>query len=268
MIMTMLQLETAHLARKMVNANACTQPVTRARYRVPAVKDILQAFPYLPQQTSLLGLGEDGYPVIFDLLDASPGSLLICGDAGCGKTGLLKTILESAMLLSSPYQLHTVVLSTAPEEWEGLRATYDRRYFEALDSSYSDEAVHWIHQLTIRTEQRRYGRELGTVVLLLIDDLAQVLRMDAEVRQGLAWMLREGAATRIWTVATLNSQHVVEHADWLHAFQTHLLGRIGQAAIGQRVSRSLLLQPANLAARDQFAVRIGGEWKLFWSPAS
>jgi hypothetical protein len=265
--MVAIQLETADLARVVASEHR-TRRVTQGFYRAPSVKDILRTFPYLPQQTSLLGLGEDGYPVIFDLLDASPGSLLICGDAGCGKTALLKTMLESAILLSSPYQLRSVVLSTVPEEWEVLRATYDRRYFEAVHSSYSDDAVHWIKQLMIRTEQRRYGRELGAVVLLLIDDLEQVLRMDAEVRDGLLWMIREGAANKIWTVATLNSHHVLEHADWIHAFQTHLLGRIGQSSIGQRVSRSLLLQPSNLAEREQFAVRISGEWKLFWAPAS
>ncbi len=268
-----LQLQTAHLAGGAVRTTQGVPSIQRAQtssvaYRVPGVADILRSFPYLPAQTSLLGLGEDGYPVIFDLLDDSPGSLLICGDSGCGKTHLLQTMLESAMMLSSPHQLRAVVLSTKPEDWQGLQATYDRRYFEAVESSYSDEAVRKLDQLMIRAEQRRYGRELGAVILLLIDDLAQVLKMNQETRSGLAWLLREGAATRVWTVATLDSQHVLQQPDWMHAFQTHLVGRIGDGAVGLRVSRSRLLEPAHLAHQDQFAVRIGGEWKLFWSPSS
>ena len=50
----------------------------------------------LPGGSLMLGLAEDGLPVLLDLYDPAPGPLLVAGDGGSGKTALLQSLARAA----------------------------------------------------------------------------------------------------------------------------------------------------------------------------
>ena len=46
----------------------------------------------LPEGSLLLGMAEDGLPVLLDLYDPAAGPLLVAGDGGSGKTVFLQSL--------------------------------------------------------------------------------------------------------------------------------------------------------------------------------
>ena len=73
----------------------------------------------LPGGSLLLGLAEDGLPVLLDLYDPAPGPLLVAGDGGSGKTAFLQSLARAAGLQDSS-DIQFGVITPFPEEWISL----------------------------------------------------------------------------------------------------------------------------------------------------
>src|SRR6266542_7088206 len=92
------------------------QPVTA----LPPLSEVLAEFGPMPQEALFLGVASDGLPVLLNLHDPVPGPILISGDAGAGKTGLLQTIASAAAKTHQADELQFGVLTSHPDEWNGL----------------------------------------------------------------------------------------------------------------------------------------------------
>jgi len=62
----------------------------------------------IPPMTAILGLGEDGAPLLIRLPSPSVGNILVVGGEGAGKTSLLRTISLSLEWANSGVDLHNV----------------------------------------------------------------------------------------------------------------------------------------------------------------
>ncbi len=76
----------------------------------------LRCRPPVSRGSLLLGLAEDGLPVLLDLYDPAPGPLLVAGDGGSGKTAFLQS-LARATGLQDPGDIQFGVVTPFPEEW-------------------------------------------------------------------------------------------------------------------------------------------------------
>ena len=79
--------------------------------QLPGLSEILDQTGPLPPHSVILGICEDGLPFLFDLTNPAPGSLLIVGDEGSGKSRLVRSVLASAMQLSKPNQLSFSIIT-------------------------------------------------------------------------------------------------------------------------------------------------------------
>lgn len=232
---------------------------------LPSLAGLIREIGPQPPYSALVGLCDDGLPFLLDLSDPSPGSILIAGDRGSGKTRQLQAILASAGALNQPEEVCYTVITPRPAEFELLQSqahcldvlTPGERAACALVLDYAEIA-----------NQRRTGRETGALLVLAVDDLAALDRyLDDKATRYLQWLLQHGPSVGIWTFASLEAGRARElDRRLLPAFGTRFIGKI--ASPGRASDLTGCPEPVveALEGGRQFCVLFGNEWIRFWIP--
>jgi hypothetical protein len=229
----------------------------------PLLSEVLNELGELPPHSVVLGLAEDGLPVLFNLDNPDTGALLVAGDPGSGKTSFLNTFIRSACTTNSPRSLRFCCLSTRPEEFYSHK-TLPHCY--KVQSSYSDEAFSTIEDLVEVAEQRKYGRFGGEAVLLVIDDLPGIVeQLGQEGVDLLRWLVEHGPFSKVWTIASLDTTQSGRLPNGLSdSFPTWILGRIDGGKVGSNLAKDRIRPAAGLIPGAQFCT-YSEEWIRFWN---
>lgn len=225
---------------------------------------MLRDFPYLPPQAAVLGLGTDGGPMLLNLLDATPAALLIASQPGMGKTAMLKAILRSSFALNSPDEVKAVILANDPAEWDDVVKMHDPAYFIGVTGAYERRAGDLVMQMAGKAEQRKFGRQTGATILMVMDNLKNMVEQDYDAVLNFEWLLANAAASQIWPIVSMSSRVNKDVAAWAHKFRTRIIGRMGDRAMAQQFTGSP--NPPLIQSKMQFAARIAQQWRPFWVP--
>jgi hypothetical protein len=228
---------------------------------LPTLKSVLADVSPLPNTALFLGLAEDGLPVLLDLYDPIPGPILILADQAGGKTTLLQMIARAAELLHSPSDIQSGIITQYPAEWKkfqnsqsmvGIYATQEGATPELLQS-----LVTWAHN----------NKGEGQSILLLIDDLEALTKLDQQTEQNLRWLLLRGPSRRVWPIVTINARHAHNMETWMGFFRTRLFGFTQDSSDSHFIANDPNKIFDGLAAGSQFTMREGNNWLIFWVPA-
>jgi len=227
---------------------------------LPPLSEVLAEFEPMPQEALFLGVASDNLPVLLNLHDPVPGPVLIAGDAGTGKTGLLQTVASAATRMHQPEKLQFGVLTNHPEEWSGFEEIPNNVGVFPL---YHKSAEDFILSLASWAHGNKTSRQL---VLLLLDDLEAATNLDFDAKQNLRWLFFRGPSRRVWPLITLNPNRMESILPWLDKFRTRIFGPIQNSTY----VRSLDAEDADLESLNvgtQFALREGEHWLRFWIPS-
>lgn len=254
-----LMLETlAEMIQEDKSRKASTPPPASPEPALPTLRTVLADLSPLPREALFLGVASDGLPILLNLYDSVPGPILITGDSTSGKTKVLQTIARATELLHSPDLVQYGIVTETPEEWKafagresnaGIYLTSDETTRELLQA-----LVTWAHQ----------NRGEGQFVLLLIDNLEAVTRLDEQAQQNLRWLLLRGPSRRIWPFITLNASNAQNQKEWLDFFRTRLFGFTENPEDAYLLTGNSTLD--HLKAGTEFAMREGGKLLGFWLP--
>ena len=226
----------------------------------PSLRQTLAEFGSMPGEAMFMGVASDGLPMLLNLHDAVPGPLLILGDAGAGKTNLLRVIAQSAGMMHQPSSLQFGVVTNHPGEWNGMEKIANNVGIFPLYANSSEEFIlslaSWAHG----------NKTSSQSVLLLLDDLEAATNLDFDARQNLRWLLLRGPARRVWPIVTINPNRLDALHPWLELFRTRIFGAIKD----ESATRQLGVGDANLHMLNngsEFALREGDHWLRFWLPS-
>ena len=237
-----------------------TSPQSSTAPALPNLSQVFARIAPLPSEALFLGMANDGLPVLLNLYDPVPGPILIAGDASSGKTKLLHTIARAAELLHSPDIAQYVIVTTKPDEWKDFYNSESNagiyKIGEQNTAELFEALVKWAHN----------NRGDGQSILVLIDDLDALIKLDEPTQQNLLrWLLLRGPSRRVWLFNTLNANLAESQKDWLEFFRTRLFGSV------QNSEHALLLtgdqKLDHLTAGEEFAMREGDQLLKFWLPA-
>jgi len=227
---------------------------------LPTLSEVLAEFGPMPPEALFLGVASDGLPVLLNLHDPIPGPLLITGDAGTGKTGLLQIISRAAGKMHQPQELQFGVLTSHPDEWSAFE---DIPNNVGIFPFYHRSAEDFILSLASWAHENKTSRQS---VLLLLDDLEAASNLNFDARQNLRWLLLRGPARRVWPIITLTPHRMENIGPWLEAFHTRIFGTIQNPQhINQLDAESAELDSLN--GGSQFTLREGDHWLRFWIPS-
>jgi hypothetical protein len=213
----------------------------------------------LPGGSLLLGLAEDGLPVLLDLYDPAPGPLLVAGDGSSGKTALLQS-LARASGLQDPGDIQFGVVTPFPEEWTALESL---PHCLGIWPAYHPSARTFLSQLVSWAETLPETRQ---AILLLFDGFDLLSGSDFQSRQDLRWLLLYGPEHQVWPVVTVNPARLARLQSWLDYFHTRILGQVKHAHNARLLANDPQVNLAGLLPGTQFGLSQPGSWLKFWLP--
>jgi hypothetical protein len=215
--------------------------------------------PPIPDGSILLGMADDGLPVLLDLYDPAPGPLLVAGDSGSGKTAFLQSLARLSGL-PDPGDIQFGVLTPFPEEWAALEALPNCL---GIWPAYHPSAQLFLSQLVGWAEALPATRQ---AILLFLDGIDLLSGSALQLQHDLRWLLMYGPERQVWPVMTLNPARLTHLSPWLDYFHTRVFGQVRHA----HHARSLVTDPqvrlADLLPGRQFGLSQPAGWLKFWLP--
>lgn len=235
-----------------------TNHYTHRAANLQSLKHYLTSFGPVPNYSSYLGTCDDGLPLFIDLGDASPGSLLIIGNEHENCIPFLRNILASTISLNHQNSLQCSVITPNIGNYSDLAQT---EHMENLLSSYESSAHQHVVDLAILAEQRRSGRHIRPIHLLIIDDITEILKyQDFETANHLGWLASNGPKNSVWLVASI-AKSMLEKVDKkiLRCFGTYIFNNM-------YLSPSHLINAYDDDSTNGYSTHIGNETLNFHLP--
>ena len=219
-------------------------------------------FQPLPDYSTVLGICEDGLPLVLDLNDPKPGAILILGQQQTGKGRLLRSILYSACTTNSTDQLYFYLITPDPANHHDLGRL---QHCYGVFSSYDKTACELIVELSALAEQRKSGRHLGVKCILAIDNLYELIKhQDFDVVNHLKWLYRFGASNGIWLVSTIETERTkLIEQELLSEQKTHILTGDPHLRLAETNHN-----PGSAGFTQSYHTQIGSQWVDFWLPSN
>lgn len=260
--MTNLSYQSTILERK-GNRRVDNQSFTNAF----SFDSLINQFPNIPETTAILGK-TGTMPILFDLDDPRPGSVLIVNDHLPAIRKFQTVIMKSIISFSHPSSFQFITISHYPEKWIDLIQEFDPEfaYCAGVSGDFEKSTEDWIMFLTKKADERRSGRNSGPAVILFIDDFNFVQNLDMHVRINLNWLLKFGATSRVWVVSGLDLKKDPEDVSRIDQFRTRIFGQLQQKMtfdVKKFVPRNEIEQ---LYPERNFVTKIGSNWVRFWAP--
>lgn len=244
-----------------------TEKIEKIGSKTVTLNEFIRQLPRAPKRTAVLGRTTDGLPLLFNLADSRPGSLLVVSDRSSRKTTLLKVLAASLAQLNRPEDVRFAVISRQPAEWEELEGRFPS-HFMKITADHGPAAEELIYHLCDLVEARQNGMHIGTAYVLLIDGLDSLSKMDVDVSSNFEWLVRCGAQQQIWPVAALDSCDFMPSARFTELFKTRIVGRVADSQIASRLMPPSYHRTWDDDGRQLFTVRIHQHWMQFSLPES
>ena len=236
-------------------------PLSKPIPAAPTLSRVLLEIGSLPREALFLGIALDGLPVMLNLHDSIPGPLLVIGDAGAGKTTFLQMLARAVQQTQTSESVQFGVITNYPDEWKNVDATSHRLgIFPAQQNGTQD----FIHSLT---SWAHANQQSGRSILLLIDDLEAVAKLDPDTLQNLRWLLLRGPARKVWPIITMNAERYGQVLSWIPMFRTRIFGKIVKEQIAAALGGDQASALEQLEAGMQFSLRENEKWLKFWLPS-
>lgn len=225
-----------------------------------------QRFSQIPEQTAALGMCEDGLPVLLNLNDRRGGPLLVTGDEGCGKTMLLKILIQSALAHDPEQRVLFTVIANQKEDYLEIEQN-ELETGQCLGVYDPEDEVLETHlqQVVGLIEKRAQRKQAAPPLLVILDGLEFLTTARGEIRNLIETLLRNGMEAKIWLAAALRTADCLEMGRWTRHFRTRLIGHMPNQA-ARRLSLFGGLDAEKLQARQEFATLAAGKWLIFQTP--
>jgi hypothetical protein len=207
----------------------------------------------------LLGLADDGLPLLLDLYDPTHGPLLVAGDEGSGKTAFLQSLVRASDI-QNPGDIQFGVLTLFPEEWTGQETLPNCL---GIWPAYHPAAHSFLSQLVSWAEDLPESRQ---IMLILFDEFDLFAANGFQVRNDLGWLLIHGPERQIWPVVTVNPGRLDRLDIWFEYFQTRILGHVNRSKTARLLVNDPEIDLAALLPGQQFGLLCSKGWQKFWLP--
>lgn len=229
-------------------------------------EELIYQFPNIPETTAILGkMGS--MPILFDLDDPRPGSVLIVNDHLPSIRKFLTAIMKSLTSFSQSTSFQFITISHYPDKWVELIQEFDPqfKYCAGVSGEYESSAEDWIMYLAKKAQDRITGRNKGPAAILFLDDFDLVDSLNIQARLNFEWLLKHGSSSRIWIISGLDIRKTPQKFNQIEQFKTRIFGQISSDTTSIK-GIAPITELAQLQSERNFLTKIGSNWIRFWAP--
>lgn len=135
---------------------------------IPLANRISQVPPY----TALLGVEENGTPLLIRLPAPDVAHILIAGTTGSGKTAMARTLLASIAMHNSPNELRFLLIDP---KGRGFRPLIGFPHVAGDVTSTPEQAVSRLDEVIVEMERRDLSGQRRPLLIVAVDELADLL---------------------------------------------------------------------------------------------
>ncbi len=239
------------------------QPYQKVELNLPSLEELLKQQRSLPAYSLMLGMCEDGLPLVLDLTDSISGSFLIAGDSGFDNTTLLHGILTAAFKANTEEEVNLHLISPHADD---LLYFHRQPSFKISYEPFRPECEVVLEEMVNLVLQRQRSDDFQPIHLLAIDSLDLLWQsISSKARMWLEWLVEWGPRAGLWVFASLESTYIDKSlASIIQNFPSRILGRISQANLARYLSGLSRSYLTDLKPGQQFFVRTGGQSFKIW----
>jgi len=147
--------------------------VPRTRPSIVRLLPLMRSLPKLPPLAAVLGVDEEGVPLLLRLPSPDVAHVLVAGTTGSGKTALLRSLVLSLAMHNPQHVLQLVLID--PKR-RGFGALAELPHLLSSVITETDDAVEALQDLVRQMERRDREKRNSPALVIVIDELAD-LRM-------------------------------------------------------------------------------------------
>jgi hypothetical protein len=226
-----------------------------------SLNTIIHQFGSFPAYSIVIGVCEDGLPLVLDLSSPRPGSILVYRNSDKETTEILNSICLSAVRINPPDDIAVCVIAEDPDAYLDL---IGYPHTQAMLAPYEKSAGNLVLELSAVAEQRRYGRERGQAFLLVIDDLYSFLSYNTDygVFVNLKWLVNYGPRSMVWPLIAVRDSNI---SKFNHSLFSLFPFRISSTSLIAPISNTNSDRYTDVRNRKTLIARIGSKNLTFYS---
>lgn len=217
----------------------------------------------VPPGTAVLGLADEGAPLLIRLPSPDVAHVLVAGTTGSGKTALLQTMIVSLVIMNRPDAVSLVLLDPKGSGF----GVFDRLPHLARPLIRQVEEVEEAMHSLVRLMERRGDRGTGgrPHLVVVIDELADVLMTGGRgVQEPLTRLLQRGREAGIHIVGATQKPTASVLGSLVQAnFPVRLVGRVASASDARVASGWSGTGAERLEGRGDFVAVAEGRVRRF-----
>ena len=182
----------------------------------------------IPPGTAVLGLAEDGAPLLVRLPSPEVAHILLAGTTGSGKTALLRTMILSLALLHHRRQLQFVLIDPKGRAFDAMHAL---PHLLRPIVTQPDQAVQALGDLVNLMEQRDRSRVTEPRIIIAIDELADLAQTGGPaILENLGRLVQRGREAGLHVIGATQKPSSAVIGPLIKAnFPVRLVGRVVSA---------------------------------------
>lgn len=179
----------------------------------------------IPLGAAVLGLADDGAPLMLRLPSPDVAHVLVAGTTGSGKTALVQTMIVSLALLHHRRQLQFVLIDPKGRAFESLA---DLPHLLRPIVTQPNQAVAALAELVQLMETRDAHRISDPHIVIVIDELADLVQTGGpEILESLSRLVQRGREAGLHVIAATQQPSSAVIGSIVKAnFPVRLIGRV------------------------------------------
>ncbi len=181
--------------------------------------------PQIPFGTALLGLADDGAPLLLRLPSPDVAHVLIAGTTGSGKTALVQSMIASLALTHRRSQIQFVLIDPMGRAFEGFNTL---PHLLRPIVSQADQTVHVLNDMIELMEARDRSRVTDPRIVIVLDELADLVQTGGgQVIESLGRLVQRGREAGIHVIGATQKPSSAILGPLIKAnFPVRLVGRV------------------------------------------
>jgi DNA segregation ATPase FtsK/SpoIIIE-like protein len=240
---------------------------------VPPVSllDLMALLSDLSPVTAVLGLAEDGRPVLLDFAEQDMTHILVSGISGAGKTALLRSLVMSLALLNRQSRVQFVVFDGNSKDADAETDLHSLNYLPHMLANVMCHQNDIRDTLAFLTEEISYRLEYEVVaptIVVVIDQVDTLLETgDTLIRDAIVTLVQRGSEVGVHLVMSSQRPQTAVLDNLFKAnISVQLVGRLADSEQAQTVTGLRSSQAEFLLGQGDF-LAIAGQYMTHFQAA-